>query len=110
MCAKHVLYIRTILRTLQAGIKNNNPIIKRLFRVPRKNLGTFMQVSTVDCKRLLRRTCQISTRPAFPRSDNCLHVDLLPEPQLSLTRPRLHQTEIAKTGLSIKSIHLNSDN
>ena len=37
MHAKHVLYIRTLLRTLQAGPKNTNPLIKALFTL-RKEL------------------------------------------------------------------------
>ena len=45
--ARHVLYIRTLLRTLQAGIKNTNPLITNFFSLLRKNLGSFMQVSTV---------------------------------------------------------------
>ena len=47
MCARHVLYIRTLLRTLQAGIKNTSSLIKNLPRLPEKNLGSFMRVSTV---------------------------------------------------------------
>ena len=47
MCARCVLYVRTFLRTLQAGIYNNNHLIKNLFRLPKKNLGSFMRVSTV---------------------------------------------------------------
>ena len=47
MHAKHVVYIRTLLRTLQAGIKNTHPLFKNLSRLLSKNLGTFMPVSTV---------------------------------------------------------------
>ena len=41
---RHVLYIRTLLKTIQAGINNTNPLIKNLSRLLRKNLGSFMQV------------------------------------------------------------------
>jgi len=47
MHVKHVLYIRTLLRTLQAGIQNTNPQIKNLSRLLRKNQGSFMQISTI---------------------------------------------------------------
>ena len=47
MCARCILYIRTSLRTLQAGIYNNSHLIKNLFRLPKKNLGSFTRVSTV---------------------------------------------------------------
>jgi len=47
MHAKHVLYIRTLVRTLHAGIKNANPPIKSQFRLLRKNLDSFIRVSTV---------------------------------------------------------------
>ena len=45
--ARHVLYIRTLLRTLQAGIKKTNPLVKNLSRLLRKYLGSFIRVSTV---------------------------------------------------------------
>ena len=35
MHAKHVLYVRTLLRTFQAGTKNTNPLIKNLSRLLR---------------------------------------------------------------------------
>ena len=38
----------SLLRTLQTGIKNTNPLIKNLSRLLRKNLGAFMRVSTVS--------------------------------------------------------------
>ena len=44
MHTKHVVYIRTLLPALQAGIQNTNPGINSLLR---KNLGSFMQVSAV---------------------------------------------------------------
>ena len=47
MHAKHGLYIRTLLRTLQAGIKNINPLITNLSRLLWKNLGSFIRASTV---------------------------------------------------------------
>ena len=47
MHAKHVVYIRTLLRTLKARIKNTDPLIKNLSRLLRKNLGHFMWVSIV---------------------------------------------------------------
>ena len=47
MHAKHVLYVRTRFRTLQAGIENINSLIKNLTRLLRKILGSFMWVSTV---------------------------------------------------------------
>ena len=47
MHAKHVLYLRTLLRTLQNGIGNINLLIKNLSRPIRKNLGSFMGVSTL---------------------------------------------------------------
>ena len=47
MCARYIMYIRTSLRTLQAGIYNNSHLIKNLFRLQKKNLGSFMWVSTV---------------------------------------------------------------
>ena len=40
------LYIRTLLRTLQAGIENNNQLLKNLSWLLRKNLASFMRVST----------------------------------------------------------------
>ena len=36
MCARCILYIRTSLRALQAGIYNNSHLIKNLFRLPKK--------------------------------------------------------------------------
>ena len=42
--ARNVLYIRTLLKTIQAGINNTNPLIKNLSRLLRKNLGSLMQV------------------------------------------------------------------
>ena len=39
--------IRTSLRTLQAAINGNSHLIKNLFRLSKKNLGSFMRVSTV---------------------------------------------------------------
>ena len=45
--ARHVLYIRTLLRTLQAGIEDTNPLITNIFRLLRKYLGSFMLVSIV---------------------------------------------------------------
>ena len=47
MHVKHVLCVRILLRTLQAGIKNNNPLIKDLSRLLRKNVDSIMRVSTV---------------------------------------------------------------
>ena len=47
MHAEHVLFIRTLLRALKAGIKNTNPLIKNLSRLLRKNPVCFMWVSTV---------------------------------------------------------------
>ena len=47
MHAKHVLYVRTLIRMLQAGIENINPLIKNLFRFLWKNLCSFLWVSTV---------------------------------------------------------------
>ena len=44
-----MLYVRTSLRTLQDGIYNNGHLIENLFRLPKKNLGSFMRVSTVTC-------------------------------------------------------------
>ena len=46
MYSKLVVYIRTLLRTLQAGIENTKPLIKNLSRLLRKNLGP-LRVSTV---------------------------------------------------------------
>ena len=40
-------YIRTLLRALQAGIENANQVGKNSSRLLRKNLGSFMWVSTV---------------------------------------------------------------
>ena len=37
----------TSLRTLQAGIYDNSHLIKNLFSLPKKNLGSFTRVSTV---------------------------------------------------------------
>ena len=48
MCARHVLYIRTLLRILQVGITNTSPLTKNLPRLPEKNLGSYIWVSTVD--------------------------------------------------------------
>ena len=45
--ARHVLYRRTLLRTLKAGIENTNPIIKKLSRLLKKNLRSFMRISAV---------------------------------------------------------------
>ena len=45
-CARCILYIRTSLRTLQTAIYGNSYLIKNLFRLPKKNLGSFMRVST----------------------------------------------------------------
>jgi len=45
--ARHVLYIRILLRTLQAGIQNTNPLITNLARLIRKYLDSFIRVSTV---------------------------------------------------------------
>ena len=45
--ARHVLYMRTLLRTLQAGINNTNLLVKSLSRLLRKCLVFFMRVSTV---------------------------------------------------------------
>ena len=45
--AKHVLYIRTLLRTLEVGIKNTDLPIKNLSRLLRKYLGCSMRFSTV---------------------------------------------------------------
>ena len=45
------MYIRTLLRTLQAGIKNTNPLIKKLSRLLSRNLGSFIGVSTVGRNR-----------------------------------------------------------
>ena len=39
-------YIKTLLRTLQAGIENVNQLLKNLSRLLRINLGSSMQVST----------------------------------------------------------------
>ena len=47
MHAKHLLYVRTLLRTVQAGTENISQTIKNLSRLLRKNLGSFMRVSTV---------------------------------------------------------------
>ena len=47
MHSKHVVYIRTLLKSFQAGIKKINSLIKNLSRQPRKNLGSFMPVSSV---------------------------------------------------------------
>ena len=47
MHATHVVYRRTLLRTVQAGIKNTNPLTKNLLRLLSKNLGSFMRASTV---------------------------------------------------------------
>ena len=47
MCERCILYIRTSLRTLQAGIYDNSHLIKNLFRLPKKNLGSFARVSTL---------------------------------------------------------------
>ena len=44
--AWHVLYVRNVLRILQAGIKNTNPLIKNAPRLLRKNLGSLMRVFT----------------------------------------------------------------
>ena len=52
MCAKHVLYVRPLLETLEAGIENINTLIKNLLRLLGKNLVSFMQVSTVVTIRL----------------------------------------------------------
>ena len=48
MIAKHVLYIRTLLRNLQTGIENSNALIMSLSRLLRTNLASFMRVSTVQ--------------------------------------------------------------
>ena len=45
--AMHVLYIKTLLRALQAGIKNTNPLIKDLPSLFRKCLGSFTWISTI---------------------------------------------------------------
>ena len=42
---KHVVYIGTLLRTLQAGIENIITPIKNLSRLLRRNLSSFMRVS-----------------------------------------------------------------
>ena len=41
-------YIRILLRTVQAGNENCNQLLKNLYRLFRKNLGSFMQVSSVS--------------------------------------------------------------
>ena len=46
MFAKCVLCVRTFLRTLL--LADNSLLIKNLFRLTKKNLGSFMQVSTVE--------------------------------------------------------------
>ena len=38
-------YIRTLLRTLQAGFENINPLFKNPSRLPKKNPGSLMRVS-----------------------------------------------------------------
>ena len=45
--ARHVLYVRTLLRALQAGIKSTNPLTKNPSRLLRESLFAFMRVSTV---------------------------------------------------------------
>ena len=40
-------YIRTLLRSLQAGIENANQLLKNLSRLPRKCPGSCMRDSTV---------------------------------------------------------------
>ena len=40
MHAQHVVYAKTLLRTLQAGIENTNPLISHLFRLLRNYLGS----------------------------------------------------------------------
>ena len=47
MHAKQVLYVKALLRTLQAGCQNTNPLIKRLSRLLRKNFGFSVRISTV---------------------------------------------------------------
>ena len=48
MHAKHVVCIRTLYRAMQNGVVNTNPLIMNLSRLLRKNLGSFVRVSTVD--------------------------------------------------------------
>ena len=48
MHAKHVLYVGTLLRTIQAGIENTSPLINNLSRLLRKNLCSSMWVSTAE--------------------------------------------------------------
>ena len=45
--ARNMLYIRALLRTLQIGIKNINPLSKNLSRLLRKTLSSSMRASTV---------------------------------------------------------------
>ena len=49
MHAKHVLYMRTLLRILQARIENTNPLIMNLSSLLRKDLSSFMRLSIVMC-------------------------------------------------------------
>ena len=69
MHAKHVLYIEGLLRTLQARIKNINPLMKNLSRLLRKDLGSFMRVSTVKTS-----MCYLITRNyRFDFIKECFH-------------------------------------
>ena len=43
----HVLYIRTLLRILQAGIKNTNLLIENLSKLLRKNRGSVMRAKAL---------------------------------------------------------------
>ena len=45
LCKKD-LYVVALLRTLQAGIENTNQLLKNPSRLLRKNLSSFIQVST----------------------------------------------------------------
>ena len=45
--AKHMLFLRALLTTLQAGNKITNSLIKNLSKLLWKNLGSFIRVSTV---------------------------------------------------------------
>ena len=47
MNANHLLYIKTLLKTLQTGIERIDPLIKSLSRLLRKNLSSVMRASTV---------------------------------------------------------------
>ena len=72
------------MRTLQGGITNTNPLLKNVSMLLRKNLGSFMQFSTVhQLSILIQYTKQVSATslsqiiPPFTLLFGCLYTGLV---------------------------------